>query len=108
MGRPKRQTSVLMRKSAQHILPQFNLSEDSSEMPTTPVHVDSDNQNVAMERQERHLNRFDDNDDDILHDPEVLSSDNEDYVNETTSNYRRKKDTEKEDNDARKKISRFI
>ena len=88
MGRPKRQTSVLMRKSAQHILPQFNLSEDSSEMPTTPVHVDSDNQNVAMERQERHLDRFDDNDDDILHDPEVLSSDNEDYVNETTSNYR--------------------
>src|SRR5216110_2471319 len=112
MGRTKKPaSSISSRKNVQHILPQFNLSEDSSETPIAAVHVDSDNQNVSTER---HLDEFDD--ENTLYNPEVLSSDSEDHLNETTlkdnevfSNHRRKRNTEKEDtNNARKKSSKLF
>ena len=90
MGRRKQ---VLSRKGAQHHLPQFTLSEDFSKTTNTPTQKVSDKQVVA----EASL----DNDNDGT----SLPGDQETYV--SSDNEDDKVDYE-QDNEIRKKISKFF
>jgi hypothetical protein len=117
MGRNRKQKSVSVRKSVQHVLPQINLSEDLSEpvsVPDSPTtQLSSDKQMATRVNVERRSDILDEDEDvhdhDDVHDQE--GSDDYERVSsedETVFSNRKRKTKETEEDNVQKRTRKLF